>query len=78
MSLSTYRSVVEPFKYFVLLLRESTPSRGHHAAQKCLSPYGLHCPGLAVLQVLEGVRLSLLRPEHLTMTSDKSLVVRDH
>ena len=78
MSLSTHRSVVEPFRYFVLLLRESTPSRGQHAAQKCLSPYGLHCPGLAVLHVLEGVRLSLLRPEPLTMTSDRSLVVRDH
>jgi len=78
MSLSAHRSVVEPFKYFVLLLRESTPSMGHHAAQKCSSPYGLHCPGLAVLQVLEGVRLSLLRPVPLTMTSDRSLVVRGH
>jgi hypothetical protein len=78
MSLLAHRSVVEPFKNVVLLIRESTPSRGHHAAQKRLSPYGLHCPGLAVLQVLGGVRLCLLRREPLTMTSDRSLVVRDH
>jgi len=77
MSLS-HRNVVDPFKHLALLLRKSTPSRGHHAAQKRFSPYGLHCPGLAVLRVLEGVRLSLPCPEPLTMTSDRSLVVRDH
>ena len=77
MSLSTHMSVVEPFKYLVLLLRESTPWKGHHASQKCLSPCGLHCPGLAVLRVLEGVRLSLLGSEPLTVTSDRSFV-RDH
>jgi hypothetical protein len=74
----SHRNAVEPFKHFALLLRESTPLRGHHAAQKCFSPYGLHCPGLDVLQVLEDFRLSLLWPEPLTMTSDRSLVVRDH